>query len=467
MNSIRSNLPAETDILIIGAGAAGLMAAIAASGAGQGARVVVVNNVPRIGLKILISGGGRCNVTNEQLDERDYTTDAPHLLRGLLRSFSVAQAREFFTARYCPLYAEPLGKLFPKSDKARQVLDVLLAEVENAGASLIAPAEVETLEPAEASSGMWKVSFADGRTCEARRVILATGGKSVPKTGSKGLGFELLAKFGHTIAPPLPALTPVLLKETGPLHGLAGLTVPCVLSLVPEGTPPEQAAGGKFKPLARSGGSMLVTHQGVSGPAALDVSGAVALALHQLRPVKLAADFWSLAQPGSVWARYLSLPKPPGASLAAADCPRPPHWELFQEQGAELFAQRDMSIGRALANRLPRSLVEALLAAAGIDPARLIRQLDPPSWKRVHLAVTQADLQVSGVAGFEKAEVTTGGVLLGELERGTLESKHCPGLYVCGEVVNVTGRLGGFNFQWAWASGFAAGRAAAASLAAS
>ncbi len=427
-------------------------------------QVVLVNNVSRIGLKILIAGGGRCNVSNQSVNERDYTTDAPHLLRGLLRSFPVANTSTFFTQRGCPLYAEPLGKLFPESNQARQVLNVLLEAAKQANIPLVAPAEVTSLAAPPSHGSAWEVRFADERVCQARRVILATGGKSVPKTGSRGIGFELLAQLGHTLASPLPALTPVLLSAAGPLHGLAGLTVPTVLSLVPDGTLPEQAAGAKFKPLGRSAGSMLVTHQGISGPAALDVSGTVAEALDEHRPVKLLGDFWSLAQPDGAWAPYLSLAKPPGACLRAADAPQPPKFQPFQQQVESICAGREISVGRALGACLPRSLIEPLLMASGIDPARLVHRLDPPAWQRVHLSVTQADLQATGVTGFEKAEVTTGGLMLAELQRNTLQSKRAPGLYVCGEVVNVTGRLGGFNFQWAWSSGFAAGRSAAASL---
>ena len=152
--------------------------------------------------------------------------------------------------------------------------------------------------------------------------------------------------------------------------------------------------------------------------------------------------------------------KQPGASLPVDLAPRPPTLELFQDQMEAYFTQRDRTLAVELASRLPRSLVDNLLQSAGLDPNVRIRQLDAPCRRQLYLALTQADLRLTGSEGYEKAEVTAGGVLLGELDRRTLESRLHPGLYCCGEVVNVTGRLGGFNFQWAWSSGYAAGRGA-------
>jgi predicted Rossmann fold flavoprotein len=461
------------DALVIGAGAAGLMAALAARGVvgedgaplpvKEGApRVVLLNNEARLGLKILVSGGGRCNVTNERVDERDYATDAPHVLRGLLRGFSSAAARAFFDRRGCPLYAEPLGKLFPTTDDARDALSALLGEVARAGVPLVAPAEVVALERVDAG---WRALCGDGRAWTARRIVLATGGKSLPKTGSRGFGLDALARLGHAVEPPLPALTPLLLRDDGPLHGLQGLTLPAALTLAPKGAPPEQVAGARFRPLARAAGSLLVTHKGASGPAALDVSGACGRALARGEEVTLLLDAWSLHQPDGPWAPFRDLPKPPGASLPQDDAPRPPAREAWLAQARPLLADRERGLVNAIAERLPRSLAQALLRAAGFEPQEPIKRIDERGGlARLHLALTQADLRLAAVDGYAKAEVTAGGVLLGELDRSTLESKLHPGLHCCGEVVNVTGRLGGFNFQWAWSSGFAAGRGLAREL---
>ena len=463
--------PRRCDVLVVGGGAAGIMAALAARGAlladgGERAPgpeapdVVIVSNEARLGLKILVSGGGRCNVTNAQVDEDDYLSGAPHLLRGVLRAFPVASVRAFFERRGCPLYAEPLGKLFPLSDDAHDVLGVLLRALVRAGVPLVAPAEVVELAPRAGDAGGWTARLAAGGAWEARRVILASGGKSLPKTGSRGFGFEALAGLGHALEPPLPALTPLFLGPEGPLAGLAGLTVPAVLSLVPRDATPEQLAGTRLRPLARAAGSLLVTHKGASGPAALDVSGACGRALAGAADVVLRGDFFSLAAADGPWAPFLGQPKPPGACLRPADAPRPPTREDFLARIAPLLRDRERSLGHALAGLVPRSLLVQLLRRAEVDPARPLKQLDAPAWSRVHRALTQVDLSLTGTDGYAKAEVTAGGVRLQELARTSLESRLRPGLHCCGEVVDVTGRLGGFNFQWAWSSGYAAGLAA-------
>lgn len=460
------------DILVVGAGAAGLLAALAARGVlGADGRslplpsdapdVVLLNNESRLGLKILVSGGGRCNLTNAQIDERDYESDAPHLVRRLLRGFPSASIQTFFESRDCPLHQEALGKLFPRSNDARDILRVLLQAVAHARIPLIAPAEVVDLC---AVDGGMQAQLASGAPWRARRVILATGGKSLPKTGSRGFGLELLERLGHGLAPALPGLTPVRLDPTSPLAGLAGLTVPAVLSLVPVGCTPAQLAGKRFKPLARAAGSLLVTHQGASGPAPFDVSGPCARALAS-GAVELRADFWSLSRPEGPWGPYLDLPKPPGASLPSGDVPRPPGQAEFEQQVEPLLVHRERGLEHALAERLPRSLLRNLLGVAGLEPARAVKQLDDPARTRLWLALTQADLRLTACEGYAKAEVTSGGIRLEELVPATLESRRCEHLFCCGEVVNVTGRLGGFNFQWAWSSGFAAGQGAAKTLA--
>jgi len=422
--------------------------------------VVLLNNERRLGLKILVSGGGRCNVTNAALDEKDYDTDAPHLVRRVLRGFSPSSVRAFFESRGCALYEEPLGKVFPRTDDARSVLAVLLREVERAGIPLIAPAEVVDLVREDADL---QAHLSSGDVWRARRVVLASGGKSLPKTGSRGFGWSALERLGHRLAPALPGLTPLLLDSANPLGGLAGLTVPAILTLSPLDVSAEQLCGKRFRPLARAGGSLLATHRGATGPAPFDVSAACARAMTE-EGASLTGDFWSLTEPDGPWEPYLDLAKPPGACLEPRVVPRPPSREVFEAQAARLLEDRDRALGTVLSNRMPRSLVDALLSARGLDASQPIKQLDPPQRKMLWLALTQADLRLRGVEGFAKAEVTAGGVPLGELHPATLESRKAPGLHCCGEIIHATGRLGGFNFQWAWSSGFAAGRGAASAL---
>lgn len=461
----------RADVVVVGGGAAGLFAALAArlalepSGAlvappAGAPRVVVLTNEPRLGLKLLVSGGGRCNVTNERVVETDYSTGAPHVLRGLLKGFPPASVRAFFEGRGVRLYAEPLGKLFPTSDDAHDVLGALLDACREVEVPVVAPAEATEVVEQE---GGWRVELQDGGAWTGRAVVVATGGRSLPKTGSRGFGLELLRRLGHALEPSLPALTPLRLAPDGPLAGLAGLTVPALLTLAPRGAQPEQVAGARFRPLARAAGSLLVTHKGASGPAALDVSGACGLALSRGEDVVLLGDLWTLlADERGPWAPFRDAPKAPGASLPPDLAPRPPAREPFL---AWLDARdRERALVNALAPPLPRTLAQALVTAAGLDPGAPLKRLDARQRARLHLALTQADLKVTGTDGYDKAEVTGGGVLLSELDRATLESRRRPGLFACGEVVDVTGRLGGFNFQWAWSSGFAAGRGAARRL---
>jgi predicted Rossmann fold flavoprotein len=462
------------DVLVVGAGAAGLFAALAARGvlqadgtlrepAADAPHVALLNNEARLGLKILASGGGRCNLTNAQVDAADYESDTPRVVRGLLRGLPPQAVRAFFESRGCSSYEEPLGKVFPKSNKARDVLDTLLGAVNSAGIDLVAPVEVTDLTPPDVGGQLWGVHTKKGPEWQARTVIVAAGGKSLPKTGSRGFGLTELQRLGHTIAAPVPALTPLLLSGKGPLSGLAGLTVPAVLSLTQPGVSPEQLSGARFRPLARAAGSLLVTHKGATGPAPFDVSGACARAGLAGDDVVLHADFWSLVADEGPWADFRGLDKPPGAALPPALAPRPPTREAFDSQTQDLFGQRDRTLSNALSTRLPRSLVAGLLGAAGLNGEQKVKQLNTRDRAKLFLALTQVDIGLSGTEGYAKAEVTSGGVLLAELDHRTLESRRFPGLYCCGEVVNVTGRLGGFNFQWAWSSGYAAGTAAARS----
>jgi hypothetical protein len=368
--------------------------------------------------------------------------------------------RAFFESRGCALYEEPLGKVFPRSDDARSVLAVLLGEVERAGIPLIAPAEVADLTHRDAD---WLARLSSGELWRAQRLVLASGGKSLPKTGSRGFGWDALGRLGHHLAPPMPGLTPLLFDATSPLAGLAGLTVPAILTLSPRDVSPEQLCGKRYRPWARAGGSLLVTHRGATGPAPFDVSAACARAMAE-DGARLTGDFWSLTEPDGPWQPFRELAKPPGACLAPGAVPRPPSREVFEARSACLLEDRERALGNVLSTRMPRSLVEALLSARGLDPHEPIKRLNSSQRTTLWLALTQADLGLRGVEGFAKAEVTAGGVPLGELHPATLESRQMAGLHCCGEVVHATGRLGGFNFQWAWSSGFAAGRGAASAL---
>ena len=434
-------------VAVVGAGAAGLTAALRAAEAG--ARVDLLNAHPRIGLKILMSGGTRCNVTHAEVSERDYHGGSRAFVARLLRAFPAAKTREWFESIGVELKLEPTGKLFPVTDDAQTVLDALLGAVAKAGVKIESGARVMRIErvPAGAGRGRFRLgiqtvrassAFGIGavaalrarewplpavipdRFIEADRLILATGGLSFPRTGSDGAGYALAAAVGHTIVPPVPALTPLAAEDPWCAR-LQGVAVEAELAL---------RVDGKRGAVTR--GPFLFTHFGYSGPAALDLSR------HWLRAEG--------ARERRVTASFL-----PGESAerAAAEWVR------------SAAAEPRLTVRRLLGARLPESLALALCEEAGIEPAALVSQVERAARARLIERLTARPLPVSGTLGYEKAEVTAGGVELSEVNPSTLESRVCPGLHLCGEILDVEGRLGGFNFQWAWSSGTVAGRSAA------
>ncbi len=420
------SVPAICDLLIVGAGAAGLFAAIHAGRAAADRRprlsIVAVDTARKLGAKILVAGGGRCNVTHWRVDERDYAGSRPAAIRKVLKRYGVEQVIDFFLRAGVELKQEDTGKLFPVSDSARTVLAALLREAAAGGVTLVHPARVESIEPPAAFSGTgFRVVTAAG-TVEARRLILATGGRSLPKSGSDGSGFALATSLKHSLTEPiLPALVPLVIADGHFIRSLSGLTLPTRLTL--------SSATGKR--LATSEGSTLCTHQGLSGPAVLDISRHYLMARHSDPDVQLLLN----------WLPQVSA----------------------EDLDAQLRDARGRGAVSVLRSYLSERLARQLCEQADCPPAG-----DTPKEPRRRLVrlVTEMPLPVVGDRGFTIAEATAGGVPLAELRLESMESRLCPGLHFAGEVLDVDGRIGGFNFQWAWASGFVAGTSAAAALAA-
>lgn len=406
-------LPAACDVLVIGTGAAGLFAAAwagrAARDAGQPLTIVAVDGAKKLGAKILVAGGGRCNVTHWRVSEADFAGSTPPAIRKVLRRFTVADTVAFFREAGVEFKREDTGKLFPVTDSARTILDALVQEAEAAGASLVHPARVEG------------VNFVDDRfhattsagPIAARRVILCTGGKSLPKSGSDGGGYRLAQNLGHSLtAPIVPALVPLLLPTDHWVTTLSGLTLPTEVSLL--------AASGKR--LVSFTGSTLCTHVGLSGPSILDIS-----------------RHWLIAKAADPTVR-LALNWLPGQSAEEIDR------LLVATQGRGPLPL----LREHLPDRLARLLCEQAGAPSGGDLPREAR-------KKLVQFLTATPLEVTGDRGFTAAEATAGGVPLAEVRLDTMESRICPGLFFAGEVLDVDGRIGGFNFQWAWSSGYIAG----------
>jgi predicted Rossmann fold flavoprotein len=401
-------------IAVIGAGAAGAMAAIFAASAD--AETVLAERTPDGGRKILISGGGRCNVLPARSDEsRFLTASPPRALQRMLRSWPLREQIAFFEGDLgIPLAEEKeSAKLFPASNRARDVRDALLALARRRGVELMMDTLVTGLVPA---SDGWRIEREVGPPLEVDAVIVATGGLSVPKSGSDGLGLSILEGLGHTIHPTYPALTP-LTAPPSPFADLAGLSLPVTIT-ARSSTQTATATGG-----------FLFTHRGYSGPSVLDVSHvAVRSKENGAVPARLTVRWTRSAE--KAWESAL---KPDGSR----------------------------TVGGALRAELPDRLAAALCAAAAVDPGRSLAQLRREQRMRLIETLVRGELPWSGHEGYAKAEVTGGGVSLAEVDPATMESRKHPGLFLCGEVLDAFGPIGGFNFQWAWATGRAAGIGAA------
>jgi len=414
-------IPTQTDVAVVGVGAAGLFAATwagrAQATAGKTAAVVGIDGARKLGAKILVSGGGRCNVTHWRVDERDFAGSTPPAIRKVLGRFTVEQTIAFFASSGVAFYREAdTGKLFPESDSARSILDALLREAGAAGVALHHPAKVTLIER---DGERLRLDTTAG-TVSARKVILCTGGKSLPKSGSDGSGFALATMLGHSItAPVVPALVPLVLPADHFIRTLTGLALPCRFTLL----------SSKGKPVATSAGSTLCTHTGLSGPATLDIS-----------------RHWLVSRVADPGARLLLdwLPDTPADGVE----------QMLLGSGAKGALP---VLRQQLTERLARQLCTAAAAPPTGDLPREAR-------RRLVAAVKGLELPVVGDRGFTIAEATAGGVPLSEVRLDTMESRICPGLHFAGEILDVDGRIGGFNFQWAWASGFVAGSAAGRSI---
>ncbi len=414
------------DIAVIGAGAAGLAAAIfAAEQAGDSKRLTIslLESAKTIGAKILISGGGRCNVTHHVVTPADFS-GTRHFVRHVLAAFDADATKRWFVSMGVELKREETGKLFPVTDKARTVLHALVNRCHELGLAIRPDHRVTSVDRLPGPEAGFLVHHAHG-TMHAKKVILATGGRSIPKSGSDGFGYELARRLGHQVTATVPALVPLVLDDTMFHKTLSGLSQDVELTTVVKGRTVDHRTG-----------SLLWTHFGISGPVVMDAS-----------------RFWCLAQEqeeaGALYGNFL-----PGQTLEQVR-------QWFMEQ------MRDnprRSLVKTLAQRLPQRFAEAVIHRVGCKAHMTIAQLPRKDRDRLLDKLTRFKLPIVQDRGWNYAEVTAGGVPLEEINFRTMDSKLVPGLYVIGEMLDCDGRIGGFNFQWAWATGFLAGRGAAARL---
>jgi hypothetical protein len=390
------------------------MAAIFA--AAGGAETLLLERTKDGGRKILISGGGRCNILPARVDERRFVTDSsPNTLRNILRTWPLAEQIAFFERELdlTLVEEEETAKLFPASNRARDVRDGLLSLAVRRGARFLPGTRVTGLRRVQAGG---VVEQEGGAPLAADAVVVATGGLSVPSTGSDGAGLGMLAALGHVVHPTYPALTP-LVAEGSPLGALAGISLPVTIT----------ARDGARSAIASGG--FLFTHRGYSGPSVLDVSHV---------PVRSRLEADAAARLTVRW-----------TELGEAD------W------AAALQPEGTRTVAGALRRELPERLAEALARWAEVPLTRPLAQLRREERVRLVETLVRGPLPWTGDEGYRKAEVTGGGVSLAEIDPRTMESRRHPGLFICGEVLDAFGPIGGYNFLWAWATGRAAGAAAA------
>lgn len=404
------------DIIIVGAGAAGLATAIFTGRDAPDLRILVLDGARKPGAKILVSGGSRCNVTNSVVTEADFNGRKPAIVRRVLHGLTVAETIGFFQTLGIELQEEPGGKLFPASNRSRDVLDALLRGA--ATAQVLADHRVLGIDR-EGDGFLIRSSRGDFR---ANAVVLATGGQSLPKSGSDGAGYGFARHLGHTIVPTTPALAPLLLHETGncSIHAeLSGVSHDVRLDLWVNGKRDKQIRG-----------SLLWTHFGISGPAALDASRHWLRARLETHSARLTASFAPDDSFETLERRWQQL---------AVDHPR-------------------ASVSTVLSTMVPASVAAAVASRIALDGQTQLARLQREDRRRLVHAITEWPLPVRDSRGWNYAEATAGGVALTEIDPATMASRVCPGLFLVGEILDVDGRLGGFNFQWAWSTARVASR---------
>ena len=393
------------DAIVIGAGAAGLMCALTAGARGK--RVLVLDHAERVGKKILMSGGGRCNFTNTGTSPGNFLSANPHFCKSALARYTPEDFIALVDRHGIAWHEKELGQLFC-DDSASHIVRMLLDECEQAHARVLTHCAVTAVTRSE-GDGVFAVTSSRGQFF-AENLVVATGGLSIPRIGATGFGYALARQFGHSVLPTRAGLVPLTLggPHAQALTELSGVALPvCV-----------ETQGVAFR------NRMLLTHRGVSGPAILQIS-----------------SYW---QP-----------------------PAPLRVDLLPEQDAETAlreAQRDRpatELRTLLGEWWPKRFAQVFCAhwLPDIDPTRALRSLAPREVLTIAQALSHWSLPANGDEGYRTAEVTLGGVDTRELSSASMQSQRVRGMYFIGEVVDVTGWLGGYNFQWAWASGHAAGLA--------
>ena len=406
----------QWDVIVVGGGAAGLLAATRA--AERGKRTLLLEKNRKPGAKILMSGGTRCNIT-QATDRRGiveaFGSQGP-FLHSALAALGPDDLVALFEAEGVATKVEPTGKVFPASDKALDVLTALRARLRRSGCELATEEPLAELTRSDHGFQLKTTS----QLLRANQVIVSTGGKSYPGCGTTGDGYRWLSGLGHTIAKLRPALTPVV-TNIGWVASLSGVTIGDVALRVMTSSEDKQVC------LAAARDSFLFTHFGLSGPAVLDVSRAIT-GHPQPQSLKLECDF----------------------------LPKLRQEELDEQLQRDCAAAGKKHLAAIVSNRLPRRLAEALLTELQLGEVRAA-ELSKKDRHRLLAAMKRTMIPVAGTRGFKKAEVTAGGVVLDEVDSRTMQSKRVPNLFVVGEILDLDGPIGGYNFQAAFSTAWLAG----------
>jgi predicted Rossmann fold flavoprotein len=415
--SLTAKLTAAYEVIVIGAGAAGLVAA--AEAASRGRKTLLLEKNRRPGVKILMSGGTRCNLTHatDKWGIIKAYGDQGNFLHSALAALSPADLVKMIEDEGVATKVEETGKIFPVSNRATDILDALMKRFARSGAELSLEEPVQRIDRLESSDQFHVVTSRRELTSES--IIITVGGQSYPGSGTTGEGYTWAAGFGHTIVPPRPALVPLVTEESW-VRALTGLTIPDVQL--------QLRTGQGAKPHDSRRGSMLFTHFGLSGPSVLDIS------------------------------RAFTILEKPVAELICDFLPAVSREKLEEQIHQATHADGKRHVGSFLAEFLPRRLAESLVEQARIHYETRLAEFSKSSRALLIKSIKSTTIPITGTRGFAKAEVTAGGVALKEIDSRTMESKLVPRLYFAGEILDLDGPIGGYNFQAAFSTGVLAGR---------
>lgn len=403
-------------VIVVGGGAAGMMAAISAKR--EGADVTILERNPRVGKKILVTGNGRCNFTNVNTDIQYYHGSNPEFVRGALSGFTVKDTIRFFEQLGIEHKVEDMGKVFPMSDQASSILDVLLYELNDKKINVVCDCNVSNITK---KNNKFVVYSENGDKFDADSVIITTGGKAMPSTGSDGNGYDLAKKLGHRTIDIFPALVQIMLEGTF-FKRIEGVKIVGTAEII-----------HNSKSIVKDRGDILFANYGVSGPPILQISRKAGELLHEGKEAYI--------------------------KITIMDMPKEKLRSIMNRRFKE---SQNKPLDFSLVGLINKRLIPVILLEAGIDNIkRLVSDLSDTERERIIRILTDWRMKIRGTKSWPSAQVTAGGVDTNEIDENTMESKIVKGLFFAGEIVDIDGQCGGFNLQWAWSSGYIAGKNAA------